>query len=113
MTSFKILRGLKAKMPSVKIDGFLYFCTDTGDIYFDYLDATGTVQRQSITADEANLLSGASLNTILESSDSQIPTSKAVMDYVQSNIGEAVGDIDCGQFTDTESDANKIDCGTF
>ena len=34
-TPIKISRGLEANIPIEKIDGNLYFCTDTGNIYID------------------------------------------------------------------------------
>lgn len=43
MVNFNILRGLSTKLPSAKVDGNVYFCTDTGDVYFDFLDIAGTV----------------------------------------------------------------------
>lgn len=51
MTSFKILRGLSAKLPSSKTDGLAYFCTDTGDLYIDYKDSAGVIQRKLVNGD--------------------------------------------------------------
>ena len=34
-TPIKISRGLEANIPTEKIDGNIYFCTDTGNIYID------------------------------------------------------------------------------
>ena len=51
MASFKILRGLSAKLPSNKTDGLAYFCTDTGDLYIDYKDSSGVVQRKLVNGD--------------------------------------------------------------
>lgn len=34
-TPIKISRGLETNIPIEKIDGNIYFCTDTGNIYID------------------------------------------------------------------------------
>lgn len=34
-TPIKISRGLEANIPIEKVDGNIYFCTDTGNIYID------------------------------------------------------------------------------
>ena len=56
MTFFNILRGLSSNLPNTKIDGSLYFCIDTGDVYFDYLDANNILQRTKINAGDLNSL---------------------------------------------------------
>lgn len=56
MTFFNILRGLSSNLPNTKTDGSLYFCIDTGDVYFDYLDANNVLQRTKINAGDLNSL---------------------------------------------------------
>ena len=45
LTSFKISKGLEQNLPEEKIDGTMYFCTDTGNIYVDYSDNSGTYRK--------------------------------------------------------------------
>lgn len=96
MALFKSLRGKRENLPSAKTDGYAYFCTDDGTFWIDYKDKNNVVQRKQLNAKEAESLSGASLSTSLESSDENVPTSKAVKQYVD-NIGT--------EYTDTETQA--------
>lgn len=80
MALFKSLRGKRSNLPSTKIDGYAYFCTDDGTFHIDYKDESGTIQRKQINAKDSETLSGASLSTTLVSSDTEIPSSKAVFD---------------------------------
>lgn len=54
MASFKVLRGLKENIPTDKVDGRMYFCTDTGDFYLDYKDESGALQRRTVNETELN-----------------------------------------------------------
>lgn len=80
MALFKSLRGKRENLPSAKTDGYAYFCTDDGSFHIDYKDDSGIIQRKQINAKDAETLTGASLSTILNSSDIEVPTSKAVFD---------------------------------
>lgn len=80
MALFKSLRGKRENLPSTKTDGYAYFCTNDGTFWIDYKDENGVVQRKQLNAKDAETLLGASLSTILNSSDVEIPTSKAVLD---------------------------------
>lgn len=82
MALFKSLRGKRKNLPSAKTDGYAYFCTDDGTFWIDYKDENSVVQRKQLNAKESELLSGASLSTSLASSDANVPTSKAVKQYV-------------------------------
>ena len=48
MTTLKINRGKSTNLPSTKVDGNIYFCTDTGDYYIDYKDDNNVIQRKKI-----------------------------------------------------------------
>lgn len=76
---FKILHGDKSRI-STEItpyhEGYCYVTHD-GDFYVDMND-----ERVKLNAKDAETLLGASLNTILNSSDLEIPTSKAVLDAI-------------------------------
>ena len=80
MALFKSLRGKRSNLPSTKTDGYAYFCTDDGTFHIDYTDDSGVIQRKQINAKDAETLNGASLSTTLVSSDTEIPSSKAVFD---------------------------------
>lgn len=80
MALFKISKGLKANLPSKKTEGYCYYTTDDSLFYIDYKDANGTLQRKALNAKDAETLCGASLATILNSNNIEIPTSKAVLD---------------------------------
>lgn len=36
MTMFKAKRGLETQLPTEITDGVIYFCTDTGNVFFDF-----------------------------------------------------------------------------
>lgn len=74
-------RGNRADLDIVeKHDGYIYFCIDDATLFFDYADADGILQRKQINAKDAENLLGYSISTILNLSDVEIPTSKAVLD---------------------------------
>ena len=79
MALFKISKGLKANLPSAKVEGNCWYTIDDSLFYIDYKDENGVLQRKALNAKEAERLSGASLATILNSSDIEIPTSNAVL----------------------------------
>ena len=79
MALFKILRGLKSKLPSTKTDGYCWYTTDDSLLYIDYEDDNGVLQRKALNAKDAQTLSGASLSTSITSSDIEIPTSKTIL----------------------------------
>ena len=86
MALFKSLRGKRENLPSTKTDGYAYFCTDDGTFWIDYKDENSVVQRKQINAKDAETLMGASISTILNSSDVEIPTSKAVLDALVGKV---------------------------
>lgn len=80
MALFKISKGIKANLPPEKTAGHCWYTIDDSLFYIDYEDSDGVVQRKALNASDAETLTGASLATILNSSDLEIPTSKAVLD---------------------------------
>lgn len=83
MALFKISKGLKANLPITKTPGYCWFTIDDHLFYIDYEDSNGVIQRAALNAKDAETLTGASLATILNSSDLEIPTSKAVLDAIE------------------------------
>ena len=81
MSLFKPFRGNSADLNAVeKHDGYAYFCTDTGEFFIDYADSNGELHRKQINAEEAKKLTGYDIKTIINDSEVEIPTSKAVLD---------------------------------
>ena len=106
---FKILRGDSSRI-STDItpfhDGYAYFTPDDGSFYIDINTGTAEVpnnQRIKLNAKDAETLTGATLSTILSSSDIEIPTSKAVMSALASKAN-AVHDHNDVYYTRTEMD---------
>lgn len=87
MALFKPFKGSRASLGAQPLhDGYAYFCTDDGSFHIDYVDADGNLQRKQINAKYAEALTNYNIATILNSSDIEIPTSKAVMDAID-NLG--------------------------
>lgn len=82
MALFKVNRGSSSNLPIKMTDGWAYFCTDTAEFFIDYADNNGELHRKQINADEAKKIAGYDIATILNSSDIEIPTSKAVLDAI-------------------------------
>lgn len=79
MALWKPFRGNRENLDSVaKHDGYIYFCTDDATLFFDYLDSNGNLQRKQINAKEAESLLGYSITTIINTSNTAIPTAGAV-----------------------------------
>lgn len=91
MALFKVSKGLKANLPSAKTEGYCWYTTDDSLFYIDYKDKNGTLQRKALNAKDAETLTGASLSTILNSSDVEIPTSKAVLDALDGKVDKVDG----------------------
>lgn len=65
MALWKPFRGSRADLDSVeKHDGYVYFCTDDGSLFFDYTDADGVLQRKQISAQNAESSLGISLEEL-------------------------------------------------
>lgn len=101
---FKILHGDKSRI-STEItpyhEGYCYVTHD-GDFYVDMND-----ERVKLNAKDAETLLGASLNTILNSSDLEIPTSKAVLDAINEVDEKASVQPDWNQTDETALDFIK------
>lgn len=112
MALFKSLRGKRENLPSTKTDGYAYFCTNDGTFWIDYKDENGVVQRKQLNAKDAETLLGASLSTILNSSDVEIPTSKAVLDALEKYIDDMFGmselSLRASGWTGTESPYSQV-----
>ena len=95
MALFKVSKGIKANLPSTKTEGYCWYTTDDSLFYIDYKDENGILQRKALNAKDAETLTGASLSTILNSSNVEIPTSKAVLDALDGKVDK----VDAGSVT--------------
>ena len=86
MALFKISKGLKEHLPAEKTAGFCWYTINDSLFYIDYEDENGVVQRQALNAKDAETLTGASLSTILNASDIEIPTSAAVLNAIAGTL---------------------------
>lgn len=87
MALWKPFRGNRADLDLVeKHDGYVYWCTDDNSLHFDYADADGTLYRKQINAKEASKLTGYDVSTALNSSNSELPTSLAVLNKINSTV---------------------------
>lgn len=78
MALFKPNLGSRENLPVTLTAGWAYFCTDSGEFFVDYADASGVLHRKQINAEEAKRLIGYDVATSLNASNSEIPTSQAV-----------------------------------
>ena len=112
MALFKVSKGIKANLPSTKTEGYCWYTTDDSLFYIDYKDKNGTLQRKALNAKDAETLTGASLSTILNSSDVEIPTSKAVLDALEKYIDDMFGmselSLRASDWTGTESPYSQV-----
>ena len=93
MALFKISKGLSQNLPTEKTEGHCWYTTDDSLFYIDYKDDNGNLQRKALNAKDAEKLSGASLSTILNSSDIEIPTSKAIKTELDKKVGIKIDEL--------------------
>lgn len=86
MALFKISKGSKSNLPNTLTEGFCWYTYDDSKFYIDHKDEDGTLVRKALNAQDAETLAGASLSTILNSSEVEIPTSKAVLNKINSTV---------------------------
>ena len=102
MASFKIARGLSTKLPTTKVDGALYFCTDTHELYIDYKNSNNTIVRVGINASQ---LEGATLAQELKNSTSEIPSS-ALISSIKSTLENSIAGVSSSLSTHTANKSN-------
>lgn len=108
MALFKIAKGLAENLPSTKTAGYCWYTFDDSKFYIDYEDENGTLQRKALNSQDAETIMGASLATILSNTDLEIPTSKAVLDAIdtKSDVNHNHDDL---YYTETEVDSMVAD----
>lgn len=94
MALFKISKGLEANLPEVKTPGYCWYTTDSSLFYVDFEDENGEVQRKALNAKDTETLMGASLATVLNNNELEIPTSSAVFRALADNLNAAKAYVD-------------------
>lgn len=82
MALFKVSKGASPNLPSTLTEGYCWYTYDDSKFYIDYKDENGVLSRKALNAQEAEKLTGYDITTILNYSDIEIPTSKAVLDAI-------------------------------
>lgn len=82
MALFKVSKGLDTNLPETLTEGYCWYTYDNSKFYIDFKDENGVLSRKALNAEEAEKLTGYDIATILNSSEVEIPTSKAVMDAI-------------------------------
>lgn len=78
MALFKISKGTSERLPSTLTEGYAWYTYNDSKFYIDYKDDSGVLHRKALNAQDSETLSGASLSTTLNASDTEVPTSSAV-----------------------------------
>ena len=92
MALFKVSKGLDTNLPETLTEGYCWYTYDNSKFYIDFKDENGVLSRKALNAQEAEKLTGYDVATILNASDVEIPTSKAVMDAI-STASDAIVDV--------------------
>lgn len=83
MALFKIFKGNRDSLNDMPMhDGYAYFCMDDGTFHIDCADTNNVLSRKQINANEAEKLMGYNVSTVLNSDDTEIPTSNSVIEYI-------------------------------
>lgn len=82
MALFKVSKGLNTNLPETLTEGYCWYTYNDSKFYIDFKDENGVLSRKALNAQEAEKLTGYDIATILNSSEVEIPTSKAVMDAI-------------------------------
>mgnify|MGYP004652730431 CR=1 FL=1 len=108
MALFKVNRGIENNLPSAKTDGYVYFCKDSGHIYFDYIGDDGKLRRQEVTASLADKIKGIAVDgQYIEITAAEIKACIDKLDQEDLNIknGSGAGSLHMNNTTAvTESD---------
>ena len=83
MSLFKVSKGASQNLPTVLTEGYCWYTYNDSKFYIDFKDENGVLTRKALNANEASKLIGYDISTILNSSDVEIPTSKAVLDAIE------------------------------
>lgn len=114
MSLWKPFKGTVEELNATieKHDGYVYFCTSDGSLFFDFNDGTGNIQRKQITAKEAEAIIGHPITKYLDVSTTEkkaeIPTSKAVANFVKGKVSSLETDIKMNKASIKELNSNLL-----
>ena len=106
MALFKISRGSKENLPTVLSEGHCWYTFEDSLFYIDFSDENGKLVRKALNAQSAEKLTGYDIATILNSSDVEIPTSKAVLDAIE-EIKSSINDATAAVLEEAQADASN------
>lgn len=110
MALFKVSKGLNTNLPETLTEGYCWYTYNDSKFYIDFKDENGVLSRKALNAQEAEKLTGYDIATILNSSEVEIPTSKAVMDAIDNLTADDLGIyVQDTEPTDAEDGAIWID----
>lgn len=104
MALFKISKGASQNLPSTLTEGYCWYTYNDSKFYIDFKDENGVLTRKALNAKEAEKLTGYNIATILNSSNVEIPTSKAVLDAL-ANKADKTHDHNDKYYTESEIDS--------
>lgn len=83
MALFKPLKGLETSLDMQPLsEGYVYFCTDSGQVYLDCKDDEGILIRLPVSAFRANKIYYKENNNNVEIDASQIATKEYVLNHI-------------------------------
>lgn len=82
MTPVKILRGKQSQLPDSLEDGCMYICTDTMNMYIDFMNDSGDLERGQLNA--KNSLTCNGLNFVVRN-DIPISESDTTISFVRNS----------------------------
>ncbi len=86
MALFKVHKGASQNLPTTLTEGYCWYTYNDSKFYIDFKDDNGVLTRKALNANEASKLIGYDIATILNSSDVEIPTSKAILDALDKKL---------------------------
>ena len=73
MALFKFLKGTRQSLSTTPlVEGHLHFCYDDGTFFVDFKNTSGELERKQVSADDAQSLSGMSLEELKEYINNQV-----------------------------------------
>lgn len=91
MALFKVSKGLNTNLPDTLTEGYCWYTYNDSKFYIDFKDENGVLSRKALNAQEAEKLTGYDIATILNSSEVEIPTSKAVLAAIDALTADDLG----------------------
>ena len=101
--AFKFSLGQESNLPNDKVAGHLYGCTDTGNIFFEFVTQLGALARMKMNADKADRLRYTDEN---QTEQELLPEDIATKDELSTKVATAQGSGNYGKILGVDSDGN-------